>query len=228
MSRIQLHDTWLRHLEAEFQKPYLIELRKKLVESAATTGYYPSSKHIFRALNETPLPRVKVVILGQDPYHGPGQAEGLSFSVPHGIPIPPSLKNIYKELQEDLGIAPAPHGHLLEWAKRGVLLLNSVLTVAPGQAASHRHLGWETFTDAVLATVSREQPAVAFLLWGKFAHLKRGLIDEKKHLALLAPHPSPLSAYQGFLGCRHFSLANAFLEDNGLLPIPWQLSPSFA
>lgn len=224
MKSIQLNGTWLRHLEAEFQKPYLIDLRKKLLEALATTGFYPASNKIFRALNETPLHRVKVVVLGQDPYHGPEQAEGLSFSVPRGIPVPPSLKNIYKELQDDLGIAPATHGNLLEWAQRGVLLLNSVLTVAPGLAGSHRNLGWEHFTDAVLATVSREQESVVFLLWGKFAQQKRSLIDEKKHLVLLAPHPSPLSAYQGFFGCRHFSLANSFLEDNGLLPIPWQLS----
>ncbi len=223
--RIQLHETWLSHLEAEFHQPYMVQLRKNLVESATNTGFFPDAKHLFRALNETPLPRVKVVILGQDPYHGPHQAEGLAFSVPRGIPVPPSLKNIFKELHEDLGIAPAPHGHLLEWANRGVLLLNSVLTVAPGQAGSHRNLGWDAFTDAVLSTVSREQSAVAFLLWGKFAQQKRGLINEKKHLALLAPHPSPLSAYQGFFGCRHFSLANAFLQDNGLEPIPWQLSP---
>jgi len=225
MHRIKLIDSWLCHLEPEFQQPYMIALRKKLVEASQETGFFPKSNHIFRALNETPLHRVKVVILGQDPYHGPNQAEGLSFSVPRGSPIPPSLKNIYKELYEDLGIVPAKHGHLLEWAQRGVLLLNSVLTVAPGQAGSHRDFGWERFTDQVLSVISREQPSVVFLLWGKFAHQKKVHIDEKKHLALLAAHPSPLSAYQGFFGCRHFSQANVFLEDNGFLPIPWQLSP---
>jgi uracil-DNA glycosylase len=225
MNRIKLIDSWLCHLEPEFKQPYMIELRKKLVQAGQETGFFPDSKHIFRALNETPLHRVKVVILGQDPYHGPNQAEGLSFSVPKGIPAPPSLKNIFKEMHEDLGILPPNHGHLLEWAQRGVLLLNSVLTVAPGQAGSHRLFGWERFTDRVLSIISQEQASVAFLLWGKFAHQKKTIIDEKKHLVLTAAHPSPLSAYQGFFGCRHFSQANSFLEDNGALPIPWQLSP---
>ena len=179
MKSIQLNESWLRHLEGELQKPYMIGLRKRLVEVQSTTGFYPAANQIFRAMNETPLHRVKVVILGQDPYHGIHQAEGLSFSVPRGIPVPPSLKNIYKELQDDLGVSPASHGNLLEWAHRGVLLLNTVLTVAPGMAGSHRNLGWELFTDAVLTVVSREQPSVVFLLWGKFAHQKIGLIDEK-------------------------------------------------
>jgi uracil-DNA glycosylase len=226
MNQIHIDESWLRHLKPEFQKPYMIQLRQNLLESKASSGFYPKSAQIFRALNETHLPRVKAVILGQDPYHGPGQAEGLSFSVPKGMPPPPSLKNIFKELQDDLGIVPPTHGHLLEWAHRGVLLLNSILTVAPNQAGSHRDLGWETFTDAILTTISRERKTVVFLLWGKFAHQKKALIDERKHLVLTAPHPSPLSAYQGFLGCRHFSQANSFLEDNGILPIPWQLSPS--
>jgi len=225
MNQIHIDESWLRHLKPEFQKPYVVQLRQKLLESKASTGSYPKSAQIFRALNETPLPRVKAVILGQDPYHGPGQAEGLSFSVPKGVPQPPSLKNIFKELQDDLGVVPPTHGHLLEWAQRGVLLLNSILTVAPNQAGSHRNLGWETFTDAILTTISRERKNVVFLLWGKFAHQKKALIDERKHLVLMAPHPSPLSAYQGFLGCRHFSQTNSFLEDNGILPIPWQLSP---
>ena len=225
MNQIHIDESWLRHLKPEFQKPYVVQLRQKLLESKASTGFYPKSAQIFRALNETPLPRVKAVILGQDPYHGPGQAEGLSFSVPKGVPQPPSLKNIFKELQDDLGVVPPTHGHLLEWAQRGVLLLNSILTVAPNQAGSHRNLGWETFTDAILTTISRERKNVVFLLWGKFAHQKKALIDERKHLVLTAPHPSPLSAYQGFLGCRHFSQTNSFLEDNGILPIPWQLSP---
>jgi uracil-DNA glycosylase len=225
MNQIHIDESWLRHLKPEFQKPYVVQLRQKLLESKASTGFYPKSAQIFRALNETALPRVKAVILGQDPYHGPGQAEGLSFSVPKGVPQPPSLKNIFKELQDDLGVVPPTHGHLLEWAQRGVLLLNSILTVAPNQAGSHRDLGWETFTDAILTTISRERKNVVFLLWGKFAHQKKALIDERKHLVLMAPHPSPLSAYQGFFGCRHFSQTNSFLEDNGILPIPWQLSP---
>jgi uracil-DNA glycosylase len=184
---------------------------------------FPQRSEYFAALDLTPLDRVKVVILGQDPYHGDGQAHGLCFSVRPGVRVPPSLKNIYKELESDLGIPKASHGHLESWARQGVLLLNSVLTVERGLAASHRGRGWERFTDAVIAQVNALLHPVVFLLWGAYAQKKAAFVDTSRHLVLKAAHPSPLSAHNGFLGCHHFSQANAFLEKNGMQPIDWHL-----
>jgi uracil-DNA glycosylase len=224
----RLHESWLGALGAEFDQPYMRALKDYLVaEKAAGKPIFPKGGEWFRALDLTPLGTVRVVILGQDPYHGPGQAHGLCFSVRPGTAIPPSLINIYKELNSDLGIAPARHGFLEHWAKQGVLLLNSVLTVQMGQAASHRGRGWEKFTDAAIAAVAAQEAPVVFMLWGAYAQKKAALIDsidtKGRHLVLKAPHPSPLSAHSGFFGCRHFSKANAFLESKGLAPIDWAL-----
>ena len=185
---------------------------------------YPPGARIFAALDSTPFDRVKVVILGQDPYHGPGQAHGLCFSVPHGIPVPPSLANIYREIERDLGIAPPRHGCLDAWAGQGVLLLNAVLTVERGQAGSHQNKGWEYFTDACIEALDREREHLVFLVWGSYAQAKGRLIDGKRHRILKAPHPSPLSAHRGFLGCGHFSSSNQYLEETGQTPINWQLA----
>lgn len=228
MSEIRLHESWLEPLRGEFDQPYMQALRQYLLaEKAAGRRIFPASCEWFRALDLTPLGSVRVVILGQDPYHGLGQAHGLCFSVKPGTAIPPSLVNIYKELKADLGISPAPHGFLEHWARQGVLLLNSVLTVEMGRAASHRDRGWERFTDAAIAAVNRQSDSVVFMLWGKHAQRKAAQIDSVerggRHLILEAPHPSPLSAYAGFFGCRHFSQANAFLEARGLAPIDWSL-----
>ena len=228
MSEVRLHESWLGPLGAEFEQPYMKDLRNFLIaERAAGRRIFPKGSEWFRALDLTPLGQVRVVILGQDPYHGPGQAHGLCFSVRPGTPAPPSLVNIYKELQSDLGIPPARHGFLEHWAKQGVLLLNSVLTVRMGQAASHRERGWERFTDAAIAAVNRQQSPVVFMLWGSYAQKKAAQIDSidkgGRHLVLRAPHPSPLSAHGGFFGCRHFSKANQFLESRGLAPIGWAL-----
>ena len=182
---------------------------------------YPSNDNIFRALDLTPIEKVRVVILGQDPYHGPNQAHGLSFSVQKGVPVPPSLKNIYKELNADIGMDTPNHGCLEGWARQGVLLLNTTLTVEAGQAASHQGKGWEDFTDAVIREVDALDHPVVFMLWGSHAKAKAEMIDWKKHLVLFAPHPSPLSAHRGFLGCRHFSKANDFLKQNGQAEIDW-------
>jgi len=233
MGEIRLHDSWLAPLGGEFEQPYMDELKRFLLaEKAAGQRIFPKGGEWFRALDLTPLGNVRVVILGQDPYHGPGQAHGLCFSVRHGTRPPPSLVNIYKELETDLGIPPARHGFLESWARQGVLLLNSVLTVRMGQAASHRERGWERFTDAAIAAVNRQRDAVAFLLWGSYAQKKAALVDSLdkggRHLVLKAPHPSPLSAHSGFFGCRHFSKANAFLESRGLAPIDWALPPDAA
>ncbi|MBX3560615.1 MAG: uracil-DNA glycosylase [Sphingomonas sp.] len=225
---IKLHQSWLAPLAVEFAQPYMRVLKDFLLaEKAAGQRIFPKGGEWFRALDLTPLGQVRVVILGQDPYHGPGQAHGLCFSVKPGVAIPPSLVNIYKELRDDLGFAPAAHGFLEHWAKQGVLLLNSVLTVRMGQAASHRDQGWERFTDAAIAQVNRQADPVVFLLWGAYAQRKAALVDSietgGRHLVLKAPHPSPLSAHNGFFGCRHFSKANVFLESRGLEPIDWQL-----
>lgn len=202
----------------------MAQLRTFLVaEKAAGKRIYPHSRDWFRALELTPLPDVRVVILGQDPYHGPGQAHGLCFSVRPGVPPPPSLVNIYKELRTDLGIAPPRHGYLEAWARQGVLLLNSVLTVEAGRAASHRERGWERFTDTVIRAVAARPEPVVFLLWGSYAQKKAAFVTDSRHLALKAPHPSPLSAHTGWFGCRHFSRANAFLESKGRTPIDWRL-----
>ena len=221
---IALHPSWLEPLREEFDQPYMAELKNFLLaEREAGKRIFPSGRNWFRALDLTPLEQVKIVILGQDPYHGPGQAHGLSFSVPAGVRPPPSLVNIYKELESDLGIRPVKHGFLEHWAKQGVLLLNSVLTVEMGLAASHRDRGWERFTDAVIRLVNEKEEPVVFMLWGSYAQKKASFVDQSRHLVLKAPHPSPLSAHSGFLGCRHFSKANAFLESRDLQPIDWAL-----
>ena len=221
---VNLHPGWLEPLQAEFDQPYMAELKRFLLgERNAGKRIFPAGSNWFRALDLTPLDQVKVVILGQDPYHGPGQAHGLCFSVPDGVRPPPSLVNIYKELASDLGLPPPAHGFLEHWARQGVLLLNSVLTVEMGQAASHRDRGWERFTDAVIRLVNEKPEPVVFMLWGSYAQKKAAFVDPSRHLVLKAPHPSPLSAHSGFLGCRHFSKANAFLESRGLAPIDWAL-----
>ncbi|HYU95900.1 MAG TPA: uracil-DNA glycosylase [Sphingomicrobium sp.] len=221
---IKLEPGWRERLRGEFEQPYMGELKRFLVaERERGRRIFPRGSEWFRALDLTPLERVRVVILGQDPYHGEGQAHGLCFSVEPGVPPPPSLINIFKELDSDLGIEPARHGLLDHWARQGVLLLNSVLTVEMGRAASHRDRGWERFTDAVVAEVNAKPEPVVFLLWGSYAQKKAAFVDEARHLVLKAPHPSPLSAHSGFFGCRHFSKANAFLASRGLAPIDWAL-----
>lgn len=215
---------WDTALAAQLSAPYMASLATFLKsELVAGKQIFPMGSEYFAALDLTPLDRVKVVILGQDPYHGDGQAHGLCFSVRPDVRVPPSLKNIYKELETDLGIPKARHGHLESWARQSVLLLNSVLTVERGLAASHRGRGWERFTDAVIAKVNALPHPVVFLLWGAYAQKKAQFVDASRHLVLKAAHPSPLSAHNGFLGCRHFSKANAFLEKNGMTPIDWQL-----
>lgn len=221
---IRLHDSWLEPLRQEFASPYMQALKSFLVaEKAGGKRIFPKGSEYFRALDLTPLHQVRVVILGQDPYHGPGQAHGLCFSVQPGVRPPPSLVNIFKELRSDLGIAHPGHGFLEHWARQGVLLLNSVLTVEMGQAASHQGKGWERFTDAVIAQVNALPEPVVFMLWGSYAQRKAAFVDADRHLVLKAAHPSPLSAHNGFFGCRHFSKANQFLESRGLPPIDWAL-----
>ena len=214
---------WAEPLSAEFRKPYYRELYKKVLEEYRTRKVFPAPDDIFNALHLTPLSQVKVVILGQDPYHNDGQAHGLCFSVKPDVEIPPSLINIYQELHDDLGCRIPNNGYLVKWAKQGVLLLNTVLTVRAHQANSHRGIGWEQFTDAIIEAVDRQDRPVVFLLWGRPAQMKKSMLHNPKHLILEAPHPSPLSAYRGFFGCRHFSQANTFLERNGILPIDWQI-----
>lgn len=221
---IQLEAGWLSELQDQFQQPYMTALRDFLAERRRQGAViYPRPSQWFAALNSTPFDKVKVVILGQDPYHGPGQAHGLCFSVQPGVAAPPSLVNMYKELHSDLGIAPANHGYLQAWAEQGVLLLNSVLTVEQGQAGAHQGRGWETFTDAAIGALNRDREGVVFLLWGAHAQKKGKVIDPRRHCVLTAPHPSPLSAHRGFFGCRHFSQTNAYLQSRGLTPIDWQL-----
>lgn len=221
---IALHQSWKAPLLPEFEADYMAQLRAFLVaEKAAGKQIFPKGGEWFRAMDLTPLDKVRVVILGQDPYHGPGQAHGLCFSVKPGVRPPPSLVNIYKELQSDLGIERPGHGFLEHWANQGVLLLNSVLTVEMAKAASHQGKGWERFTDAVIRLVNAKEEPVVFLLWGAYAQKKAAFVDTSKHLVLKAAHPSPLSAHNGFLGCRHFSKCNAFLESKGLAPIDWAL-----
>lgn len=216
--------SWQQWLDAEFEAPYMQSLRDFLAaEKAARKVIYPHSADWFRAFDLTPLDRVKVVILGQDPYHGPNQAHGLCFSVRPGVRVPPSLVNIYKELQADVGFTPVDHGNLESWARQGVLLLNTSLTVEQGNAGSHRGKGWETFTDRAIATVSEHAEPSVFLLWGSPARKKKALVDTSRHLVLESPHPSPLSAHRGFFGNHHFSRANAFLAEHGREPIDWQL-----
>jgi len=221
---IKLHPAWLERLQPQFDEPYMGELKRFLLdEKQRGKSIFPKGANWFRALDLTPLDQVRVVILGQDPYHGPGQAHGLCFSVPPDVRPPPSLVNIYKELASELGITPARHGFLENWAKQGVLLLNSVLTVEMGRAASHRDRGWERFTDAVIREVNAKDEPVVFMLWGSYAQKKAAFVDTSKHLVLKAPHPSPLSAHNGFFGCRHFSKANAFPESRGAPTIDWAL-----
>lgn len=223
-NKIELEATWLVELGSEFDQDYMHKLKAFLQqEKAAHKEIYPPGKLIFNALNTTPLDEVKVVILGQDPYHGPGQAHGLCFSVLPGVAIPPSLVNIYKELESDLAIKRTKHGCLTHWAEQGVLLLNSVLTVEKAQAASHQGKGWEHFTDKIISVLNEKSSGLVFLLWGSYAQKKGQFIDRKKHLVLQSPHPSPLSAHRGFLGNKHFSQANAYLEKIGKQSIDWQL-----
>ena len=221
---IKLEDSWKTALKDEFASPYMRQLKSFLVsEREAGKRIFPKGPEYFRALDLTPIENVRVVILGQDPYHGAGQAHGLCFSVQPGVRTPPSLVNIYKELQTDLGIPPANHGFLESWARQGVLLLNSVLTVEEARAGAHQGQGWEKFTDAVIRIVNERCEHVVFLLWGSYAQKKAAFVDTARHLVLKAPHPSPLSAHAGFFGSRHFSKANAYLQSHGLEPIDWQL-----
>lgn len=222
--RIKLEPGWKEALHEEFDKPYMQALGEFLRrEKAAGKQIFPPGGLIFNALNSTPLAQVKVVIIGQDPYHGPGQAHGLCFSVQPGVPVPPSLSNIFKELKRDLNIDPPNHGCLQHWAEQGVLLLNTSLTVEQGKAGSHAGAGWQPFTDRVIEVVSQQRPHLVFLLWGAHAQSKERLIDPTRHLILRSPHPSPLSAHRGFIGNGHFGRTNKFLEQHGLAPIDWRL-----
>ena len=223
---VQLEASWKQRMETEFRQPYMHELRDFLLQrKAAGANIYPAGNRIFHALNSTPFSTVKAVILGQDPYHGPGQAHGLCFSVQQGIATPPSLINIFKELQDDLGIEVPRHGDLKSWAEQGVLLLNAVLTVERGRAGAHQGKGWEQFTDRVIDLLNTECEGLVFMLWGSYAQKKGAFIDATRHLVLQAPHPSPLSAHRGFFGCRHFSAANHYLQKRSVEPINWNLTP---
>jgi uracil-DNA glycosylase len=218
----QLEPSWLEVLNTNFQNESFLNLKNFLIhQKKSGVEIYPPGPEIFNAFNHTPLHQVKVVILGQDPYHGTGEAHGLSFSVKDGVAIPPSLQNIYKEINRDLGIDIPQSGNLTRWANQGVLLLNAILTVEKDRAASHRNMGWEEFTDAAIQAVNHQSNSVVFMLWGSFARSKSMLIDSNKHLVLEAPHPSPLSAYRGFMGCGHFSKANDFLKSKNIQPIQW-------
>ena len=214
---------WREVLDQEFQQPYFKTLKLFLQEEKARFTVYPPGKNIFEAFNRTPFSKVKVVILGQDPYHGPQQAHGLCFSVPEKVDFPPSLQNILKELESDLGLPLPPHGNLSSWADQGVLLLNATLTVRANMAGSHQGRGWEQFTDTAIRQLSVNRSGLVFMLWGNYARNKKALIDPSKHLILEAPHPSPLSVYRGFFGCRHFSKANEWLVKTGQDPVDWML-----
>lgn len=221
---VRLEPGWKEVLGPEFEKPYMVELKRFLLEEKQNHTVYPPNQFIFNAFDRTPFDQVNVVILGQDPYHNVGQAHGLSFSVPRGVDVPPSLKNIYKELQRDIqGFTSPGHGDLSAWAEQGVLLLNATLTVRAHQAGSHQKKGWERFTDQAIQLLSDRRDGLVFLLWGRYARNKAGMIDHGKHLVLQATHPSPLSAYQGFLGCGHFSAANNFLIEKGRRAVDWQI-----
>ena len=221
---LKIEESWKEALKEEFEKEYFINLVKFVKEETKNHIIYPAGKNIFAAFDNTPLPAVKVVLLGQDPYHGPGQAQGLCFSVPDGVPFPPSLRNIFKELKDDLGIAMPKSGNLTKWAKQGVFLLNATLTVRQHQAGSHQGKGWEEFTDQVIKTVSDLRSGIVFLLWGAYAQKKEHLIDTNRHFILKAPHPSPLSANRGFFGSKHFSKTNKLLSENGFPKIDWDLN----
>jgi uracil-DNA glycosylase len=219
---IQLHNSWKDSLAAEFAQPYMQQLKNFLLQrKAAGAVIYPRGPNIFNALNTTPFAQVRVVILGQDPYHGPGQAHGLSFSVPEGVPHPPSLQNIFKEREADLGLKVPTSGCLEGWAQQGVLLLNSVLTVEEGQAAAHAGKGWEQFTDKIIHLLNDEREHIVFILWGSYAQKKGQFINRQKHLVIESPHPSPLSAHRGFFGSKPFSKTNNYLAQHGLLAIKW-------
>ncbi|MFH1298143.1 MAG: uracil-DNA glycosylase [Bacteroidota bacterium] len=218
-----IEDSWKQALAVEFSKPDMARLREFLIGEKKKYRIFPPGSLIFNAFNQTPFDKVKVVILGQDPYHGYGQAHGLCFSVPDRVPQPPSLMNIFKEIQNDLGIAPPVHGNLTKWANQGILLLNATLTVRENQAGSHQGKGWEQFTDAAILALSQKREGLIFLLWGNYAIAKRELIDLSKHFILTAPHPSPLSASRGFFGCRHFSQVNNLLHQMGKDEVDWSL-----
>ena len=227
--RIQLEPSWKARVGEWLLQPQMQELSAFLRQrKAANARVFPPGPQIFAAFDATPFEQVKVVVLGQDPYHGEGQAHGLCFSVLPGVPVPPSLLNIYKEIQDDLGIPRPDHGYLMPWARQGVLLLNAVLTVEQGRAGAHQNKGWEGFTDHVVETLNSEREGLVFLLWGSYAQSKGKVIDQARHRVLKAPHPSPLSAHRGFLGCKHFSKTNDHLQRRGLSPIDWSLPPRAA
>ncbi|AQQ69512.1 uracil-DNA glycosylase [Microbulbifer agarilyticus] len=222
-----MHSSWYAVLESQFGQQYMSELQTFLQqEKQAGKSIFPPSAQVFNAFNSTPFDQVKVVILGQDPYHGAGQAHGLCFSVMPGVRVPPSLKNIYKEMESDLGIAPPNHGCLQPWAEQGVLLLNATLTVEESKAGAHQGRGWEQFTDAAVHALAEQRDGLVFILWGSYAQKKGGFIDDRRHLVLRGPHPSPLSAHRGFFGTRPFSQANAYLQQRGDAPIDWSLPPA--
>ncbi len=221
---VKIEASWKEALKKEFDKPYFQQIPLHIkTEKSQRKIIYPPGPLIFNAFNTTALDKIKVVILGQDPYHGAGQAHGLCFSVQKGVPPPPSLVNVFKELNDDIGMEIPQHGDLTRWAEQGVFLLNASLTVRAGEPMSHSKIGWATFTDTVIKTISDKRKNIVFLLWGKFAREKKILIDETKHLILQAAHPSPLSAHNGFLGCKHFSFTNQYLVQNGIDPIDWCL-----
>lgn len=221
---VQIHDSWKPVLQSEFEKPYFEEIRLFLKqELGAEKTIYPHPKNIFAAFNACPFDKLKVVVLGQDPYHGPGQAHGLCFSVQKGCKVPPSLQNIYKEIKDDLGLAIPEHGCLTDWAEQGILLLNATLTVEAHQPNSHSKIGWQEFTDGVIKKISAQKSGVVFLLWGRYAQSKQSLIDTSKHHILTSPHPSPFSAHSGFFGCKHFSKTNELLSFEDQEPINWKI-----
>lgn len=222
--QIRLESSWLHLLEDQFEQPYFKKIKEFLLNEKKSATVYPPSARIFASLDFCPISETKVVIIGQDPYHNPGQAHGLSFSVPFGVMPPPSLVNIFKELKDDLGVSIPSHGNLENWAKQGVLLLNASLTVRAHQAASHSEIGWQKFTDTIIGRLSKEKENLVFLLWGSHAIKKKSLVAPNRgHLILEAPHPSPLSSYRGFFGCKHFSKTNAFLASKGLPTIDWEI-----
>jgi uracil-DNA glycosylase len=220
----QIHESWKTVLKDQFESEYFSKLKDFLVEEKKKFPIYPPGPLIFNAFEQTPFDKVKVVILGQDPYHGPGQAHGLCFSVPPGVKPPPSLVNIFKEIESDLGIKPPSHGNLEYWAKQGVMLLNATLTVRANQAGSHQNKGWEIFTDSVIKTISEKKENIVFILWGNYARAKKSIIDSSKQLILEAAHPSPFSAYNGFFGCKHFSKTNEWLKSHGIPEIDWRIN----
>lgn len=218
---VQIEAGWKARLTEEFEKPYFVRLTDFVRQEYHTTTCYPPGRLIFNAFNLCPFEKVKIVIIGQDPYHGPGQAHGLCFSVNDGVPFPPSLRNIFKEIENDLGTPVPASGNLTRWAEQGVLLLNATLTVRAHQAGSHQHRGWEEFTDAAIKVLAKQREGLVFILWGSYAQKKGAFIDKTRHLVLASAHPSPLSAFHGFFGNKHFSQANAYLTQHGETPINW-------